>query len=32
VAGFKPTVLASSEELEAIERARQPGSAKGAPL
>jgi Protein of unknown function (DUF4446) len=32
VAGFKPTVHASSEELEAIERARQPGSAKGAPL
>jgi hypothetical protein len=26
VAGFKPTVHASSEELEAIERARQPGS------
>jgi Protein of unknown function (DUF4446) len=32
VAGFKPTVHASSEELAAIERARQPGSAKGAPL
>jgi Protein of unknown function (DUF4446) len=32
VAGFKPTVNASSEELEAIERARQPGSSKGAPL
>jgi hypothetical protein len=26
VAGFKPTVQASPEELEAIERARQPGS------
>lgn len=32
VAGFKPTVHASSEELEAIERARQPGSSKGAAL
>jgi Protein of unknown function (DUF4446) len=32
VSGFKPTVQASSEELEAIERARQPGPSKGAPL
>jgi Protein of unknown function (DUF4446) len=32
VTAFKPTVQASSEELEAIERARQPASSKGAPL